>query len=114
MKQAAKATALVLAVSLLSGCSNPEADTKAAVDKQKAIVCETLAKDLSNDKVLMSNNALKGFNELAKIDPTYTELAQQAYELNMIAQLSKAGVKSQDTLPRVLNLYAIVRQFCDN
>lgn len=119
MKQAVKATALVLFVALLCGCSNPEAKQKeaeakqkAAVAKQKVFVCDMLSKDLSTEKVLVSDRAVKGFNDLAKIDPYYTELAQQAFELNMITQLSKAGIKGQDSLSRSLTLYAKIKQFC--
>lgn len=99
---------------LLTSCSIAEMDTKADVEEQKQAACNTLGSELTNDKVLMSSKSVTSFNELAKLDPDYTELAQKAYELNLILELSKAGVKSSDTVAKVISLFATIKQFCDS
>ena len=99
---------------ILPSCSSAEVDTKAAVEEQKQVACNTLGSELTYDKVLMSSKSVSSFNELAKLDSDYTELAQKAYELNLILELSKAGVKSPDTVAKVISLFATIKQFCDS
>jgi hypothetical protein len=111
MKPATKVVTLVLLISLLAGCSKDNAaEKKAAFEKQKLIAC---GYGIFKDGAVPAG-FIEDLNKLAKMDPALTDLAQQAYELNYISQLAKAGTKSNENLSRALAIFSKLRQFCDS
>lgn len=112
MKQAIKATALLLSVSLLSGCSSAE-DKKAAFNAEKTKECATLFEGLAKDKAI-PKSSLIFLNNAAKSDQSLLEIAQEAYEVNTILAFANGAKLSTGSSIRVTTILAKIQQFCES
>lgn len=112
MKQAVKATAILLSISMLSGCSNAE-NQEAAFNTEKTKECITLFEGLAKDKAI-PKSALVFLNNAAKSDQSLLELAQEAYEVNTILAISKGAQLNTASSIRVTTILAKIQQFCES
>ena len=111
------AGALFTAV-LLSGCGDNSAEiNQAKIDACKTIMFKNKAGIKGATIFMYSDEQTGAFNNLAKLDQKYTEIAENVNEAYLIAmsQVSSEGVAdaiASNLMPRYRELIAKINVFC--
>ena len=110
------AGALITAV-LLSGCSSESTAEPAAVDSEKIktainTACNSFKSNSVSGISLGNEKTALAFNEIAKLDEKYTQIAVDAFTLATIATGWKLGLDNKELQTEQFKITARLMQFC--
>jgi len=110
------AGALITAV-LLSGCSGESTAKPAAVDSEKIktaidTACNSFQSNAVSGLHLGNEKTALAFNEIAKLDEKYSQIAIDAFTLSTIATGWKLGVDNKELQAEQFKITARLIQFC--